>query len=263
MYRNQLFFIPILLACFHKASSQSAELPHEEAKLVCLYAMLVNNIEVNLDSTHYYSGKFGKELKKYITKTPTSLEYPFQRLKDSNYCDIATSTDGKLRIYSWDTWTGGSMHFFNQIIQYKDSGQIFTKIPRYGEGDPGTFCSAIYTVAIKGKTYYLAIQNRVYSNKDASQSVSVLTINNRQLLDTVRLFKTKKKMLNKIDVEFDFLSVVDRPERPLALITYDDRQKIVRIPIVNDKGQVTRRNMRYQLKDGYFTFADIEPDTIK
>jgi len=259
-----IFFITILPACLCNAAySQSPDLSHQEAKLSRLYAALCKNRQVNLDSTYYYSDKFGKEMKKCIAKTPATLEYPFHKLKDSNYCDIATSIDGNLRIYSWDTWTGGSMHYFNQIFQYKDSGQVFAKIPRYKKDDPGAFCSAIYTVVIEDKVYYLVIQNGVYSNKEASQSVSVLTINNHQLLDTVRLFKRNKRRLNTINVPFDFFSVVDRPERPLALITYDDRQKIVRIPLVNDKGQVTRRNIVYQLKDGYFTFTGIEPDTGK
>src|SRR4030095_503947 len=72
-----------------------------------------------------------------------------------------------------------------------------------------------------------------------------------------KLFKTKRKKLNSINVEFDFFSVVDRPERPLELITYDDKQKIIYIPVVGDEGQVTKKNILYQLKDRYFEFIGI------
>jgi hypothetical protein len=130
------------------------------------------------------------------------------------------------------------MHFYDQITQYRDNGLVFTKISQYEEGDPGAFCSAIYTVIIKGASFYLPISNGTYSTKDASQSISVLTIHNHQLIDTVRLFKTRKGLLNTINVNFDFFSVVDRPERPLPLITYDDNQKVIRIPLVKDDGQL-------------------------
>jgi len=106
--------------------------------------------------------------------------------------------------------------------------------------------------------YYLAISNGIYSSKDASQSISVFTIDNNKLVDTVKLFRTKTKLLNSVDINFDFFNVVDRPERPLELITYDDKHKIIYIPVVNNKGQVTAKKILYQLKGSYFEFIGIE-----
>ena len=243
--------------------SQLVSIQSEEDKLVKLYAAAISKIR-NYDSVTYYTDKFGNELKKYITTTPAALDYPFKKLTDSNYCFVSTSADGNLRIYSWDTWEGGTMHFFNQIVQYKSGRRVFTKVPKYEEGDPGTFCSAIYAIKIKGVAYYLPISNGIASTKDASQSISVLTINNHELLDTARLFKTKKGLLlNAINMYFDFFSVVDRPKRPLSLITYDDKEKIIRIPLVNNNGQVTKQRLLYKLQQGYFTFTGIEPDKGK
>lgn len=48
------------------------------------------------------------------------------------------------------------------------------------------------------------------------------------------------------------------PERPLELITYDEKKKIVYVPVVNNEGQVTNKNILYQLKDDYFDFVAIE-----
>ena len=95
-------------------------------------------------------------------------------------------------------------------------------------------------------------------SKDSKQSITVYSIEGNKLTDTARLFKTKTKKLNSIDVSFDFFSVVDRPERPLELISYDDKLNIIYIPVVNDKDQVTKKNILYQLKDGYFEFIGIE-----
>jgi hypothetical protein len=116
---------------------------------------------------------------------------------------------------------------------------------------------------IKGIAYYLPISNGIGSTKDASQSISALTIYNRELVDTVRLFKTKKELLNTIDVFFDFFSVVDRPERPVALVTYNDKQKVIRIPLVKVNGQVTSQNLLYKLEGNYFTFIGIQPGKRK
>jgi len=90
------------------------------------------------------------------------------------------------------------------------------------------------------------------------QSISAYSIEGNKLVDTVKVFKTKTKKLNRIDIEFDFFSVVNRPERPLELITYDDKQEIIYIPVIGDKGQVTKKNLLYQLKGSYFEFIGIE-----
>ncbi len=168
-YIKKYYFITALWACLcNRSYSQSASLPDEETKLLRLYTAVINR-PGNSDSASYYSDKFGEELKEYIATTPSTLEYSFKRLTDCNYCFISTSLDGNLRIYSWDTWTGGTMHFYNQITQYRDNGLVFTKISQYEEGDPGAFCSAIYTVIIKDASFYLPISNGTYSTKDASQ----------------------------------------------------------------------------------------------
>lgn len=209
------------------------------------------------DSSINCSYKFGEEFGKLIKDNPATINYDFKILRDSSRCDIVTSKDGNLRIYSWDTETGGTMRFFNTIYQYKDNGKVYTRIPVFKEGDPGCFYSKIYTVVINGKTYYLAISNGIYSNSDISQSVSVFTIAGNQLADTARLFKTKTKLLNRIDVLFDFFSVVDRPERPVELITFDEEKKELYIPVVDKKNQVTKKSLVYRLKGEYFEYVGV------
>ena len=89
------------------------------------------------------------------------------------------------------------------------------------------------------------------------QNLSTLLEEN-QLIDTTKIFKTKTKKLNNISVEFDFFSVADRPERPLELISYDEKKKIIYIPLVNNNGKVSNKNILYQLKGGYFEFIGFE-----
>lgn len=251
-------FILAIFTC-SIAFTQTRSIPSQENKFVKLYSKLDSFTQGDdYDSISFYSDKFENEFTSFIKNNPATLNYSFKKLIDSNYCYIGTSDDGNFRIYSWDTWTGGTMHIFKEIYQWKSNGKIFAKVPKYEEGDAGRFCSKIFTANFSNKPYYLAITNGIFSTKDAMQSISAFSIEGNKLVDTVKLFKTKTKSLNTINVAFDFFSVVDRPERPLQLITYDNAKKIIYIPVVDDKEQVTKKNILYQLKDRHFEFIGIE-----
>lgn len=249
-----LSFVVILLTN-EKSLAQTANFSAQEDKLARLYRKLESNFPGDNDSM---AEVFAKGLASFIKNNPATLSYPFKKLNDSIFSGVKTSSDGNFRIYSWDTWTGGTMHFYKMIYQWKANGKVFTEVPRIEENDPAFYCSAIFTVNINNKPYYLAVTNGIYSSKDLMQSITCYSIESNKLMDTVKLFKTKTKKLNSIDVPFDFFSVVDRPERPLELITYDDKLNIIYIPVVDGKDQVTKKNILYQLKGQYFEFIGIE-----
>jgi hypothetical protein len=198
---------------------------------------------------------FKEKIFDYTSNYPATLTYKFDSLRKENI-DIVSSEDNFLRIYSWDTWLGGTMHDFENIFQFKSGEKIYSKVnydtAKVGEGDYAPFYSQIFTLKANNKTYYLAVNNGIFSTKDASQSIKAFTIENNSLIDTLKLFKTKTELLNEIDVRFNFFSVVDRPERPLRLIKYDKDKKIIYIPIVLENGKVTDRYILYQFKGQYF-----------
>lgn len=86
------------------------------------------------------------------------------------------------------------------------------------------------------KTDYLVISNSILSNIDAAQHIHAYKIINNYL-QNMPVFKTKTSTLDKISVQFDFFSVVDRPERPVELITLED--KTLKIALVDENEQVT------------------------
>lgn len=250
----------LLIAIGTDAPAQTKKLETEENRFVNIYSRLssFNQSNYNYDSIDYYSTKLQKEFTRFIKDNPATLSYPFKKLDADYSFDIITSSDGNFRVYSWDSWTGGSMHFYKEIYQWKSNGKVFTDIPVYEETDPGLSYSKIFTVNINKKTYYLAVADGTYSNKDAMQSITAYSIENNKLVSTTPIFKTKTKKLNSIKVFFDFFSVVNRPERPLELITYDEKLQIIYIPVVNEKDQVTKKNILYQLKGNYFEFIGVE-----
>ena len=205
--------------------------------------------------------KFRDMLSEYTSLYPETLVYPFDSLKESKI-DIVNSEDGLLRIYSWDTWAGGTFHFFENVFQYRSEGKVFSKvyfdIPSNDQVIYIPFYSQIFSLKTKNKIYYLAINNGIYSAKDASQSIQIFAIENNEINDRVELIQTKEGMVNSIGVMFDFFSIVNRQERPFQLIKYDPKSKIIYIPIVLDDGKVTDQYNVYQFNGKYFELILIQ-----
>jgi hypothetical protein len=239
------------------AFGQSVSLQKIEKDLARIAAKISSNYRVQDDTLEVYSTLFDKKINQYIKENPETLHYPFKILVDSNFCDVTTSSDKLFRIYSWDTWMGGTMHQFKNIYQYQSGEKIVSETHDTNDEeedgyDPGTFCSAIYTLKAETKTYYLVITNGIYSTKDCSQEVTCYCIENGTLNNNVKLFKTSEGMTSTIGFSFDFFSVVDRQERPLKLIKYDEAKKLVYIPIVYENGKVTKRFITYKFNGQFF-----------
>lgn len=242
-----LFSIANCIAQTKNATELENDLMHEYLKL-----------EAYSDTNYYFipveDSIFRTKFFNNIQKNPSTLNYPFKKLNNKLY--VVTSDDSLFRIYSWDTWSGGTMHFFNNIFQFKSGKNVYTKLlfDSTGDegGDPLSFYSDIFRLQVGQKIYYLCINNGMYSTKDVSESIKIFSIENDNLNDTVRLIKTNSGLQNEINVEYDFLSVVDRPERPLRVIKYDPSKKIIYIPIVEDDGKVTNRFIKYQFNGKYF-----------
>lgn len=215
-----------------------------EKDLVETYASISSFFRIDYDSLQYYSQRFDEKISTYLEKYPATFKHPFTQLKER--CFITTSADGLLRIYSWDTWLGGTAHIFSSIAQFQSEGSIFLdEIGGMG------FFSEVFTVKTPQKTYYIAVSHGIFSTADAGQSLDAFTIEQNELRP-VELFNTKGKMSTSISFEFDFFSVVERLERPLKLIKYDEQKKIISIPVIAKDGAVTELFTRYRFNGKYF-----------
>lgn len=228
-----------LLACFKKITYWS-EYQGEDAKINAA------------DSLSNANRLFQKTLKEYTARYPQTIQQSFASLtKEGLY--IATSQDGLFRIYSWDTQEGGTMHYFANVFQY----QVGTKAQSVNLGDTasydaGSWYSEIHTLTTGDKTYYLGVKNAIHSTKDCAQGVKVFAIENGTLNHQVKLIKTGSGIRNELNFEYDFFSVVDRPERPVKLITYNPQAKKISIPVVYEDGKVTNKQIVYQFTGQYF-----------
>jgi len=85
-----------------------------------------------------------------------------------------------------------------------------------------------------------------------NQVLYVWSVENGKLNQSVKLIKTAEGINYYIGFEYDFFSVVDRPERPVKLIKYDKSKKIIYIPVVYDDGTVTKKFIQYKFNGKYF-----------
>jgi hypothetical protein len=198
---------------------------------------------------------FQNALLKIASTYLASLRYDFTLLQDSGLT-IATSDDHRFRIYSWDSELGGSAHNFFTIFQFEGAKGVQAKVTdttaNIDESGFGGFYTPIYTLHTPVKTYYLVISHYILSHKDETQGVDTYCINNGSLDGSVRIFKTKTGLHNGISFDFNFFSVVNRPERPIQLIDFDSVHRSIRIPVVLEDGTVTNRTIVYRWTGQYF-----------
>lgn len=233
------------------------DLSLEEDKLLKIHNDISNAMgNVRNDSLLAVSSKqFTDSLTYLINNNNSTLNYPFEKLQKENALKMATSADKKFRVYSWDNNSGGTMRFFNQIYQFDANGNI-TVNESLASNDAQSYFSKIYTVQNKNnESIYLVISNSILSSKYSVQHINAYKIGTENLHNTA-VFKTKTNTLDKISVEYDFFSVVDRPKRPVELITFENNT--LKIALVDDKQNVTSKNLIYEWNGDVFLYKGVK-----
>jgi hypothetical protein len=68
----------------------------------------------------------------------------------------------------------------------------------------------------------------------------------------VKIIKTQSGSHSTIFYEYNFGSVVDIPFEKRPIITFDQATQIIHIPLVDGKGQVTKKFINYKFSGQYF-----------
>ena len=202
------------------------------------------------DSLYKANGRFGKLLKDYTERYPATIREPFDSLKKERL-DIVTAADSLFRIYSWDTWTGGTMRFFNNVLQYKAGQKLHSILDTSKTGHRYIyFYTNLYTFKANSKTYYLGVYKGIFSSKDVGEGIQVFSIDNGRLNTDVKLIKTTSGLHSKLYYSYDFFSVIHRKERPT--ITFNAATQTINLPLVDAKGNVTHKFITYKFTGEYF-----------
>jgi hypothetical protein len=214
------------------------------------------NYSGNFDDKVYEENKqFKAKLLSYGRRADV-LRYAFPKLKEK--MQVTTSRDGNLRIYSWDQETGGTMHDHDSVFQYRSkSGKVLTWADAEEEESGGGFYHEIFQLDTSGGTVYLGVSTFIGSTSYAGQSIKVFKISGDRLDRDVKLIRTGSGLQNSISFAYDFFTVVDRPERPVRLFTFDAARKTFQFPVVIEdektpQGRVTNKFIRYRFNGSYF-----------
>ena len=201
---------------------------------------------------------FEQKLVKY-TAMPSTLKYSFAELGE--LLTIASSADGRFRIYSWDMQDGGTMHRFGRVFQFAGvDGKVHSMTEKLPPESMGRgYATDIFAVNTKDGPVYIVASTVVASSRNFMQSAELYRIRGTVLDDKVKLIHTSSGMTNSLRFEYDNFSVMDRKDRE-KLILFDDKTGTLRIPVViKDEeypdGRVTDKFIGYRFNGKYFEKA--------
>ncbi|MFA6058995.1 MAG: hypothetical protein WC756_12405 [Taibaiella sp.] len=210
------------------------------------------------DSLEKANMDFEEMLLKYTASNPKTLSYQFKNLSGSGLT-ILTSEDGLFRIYSWDTYTGGTMHFFKNIFQYFNSKGTFNTVPDSNENggyqDPGCFYKQINNITSENRTYYVTQSTMIGSSALSYHTIKIFSIDDYGLNDTAKLIKTKTGIRNELRYEMDFSTSSNKNTARTDINyspEYDPATKTITIPLIDEDGKLTTRKIRYRFNGKYF-----------
>jgi hypothetical protein len=195
------------------------------------------------DSLARANENFGKKLKFYAEKYPFTMseKFPFEGLS-------CISSDGLLKIYSWDTYIGGAQHTFESVIQYK-TGERTIALVDTSRG--GCNYDKLYMLMVGNKTYYLATYYGIFSLYTRGEGIRIFAIENGRLTDKVKLFKTKSGLTDKLYYSYD-QHLANSDVMSEITLEYDPRTETITFPIVAENMWITDNYVTYKFTGQYF-----------
>lgn len=210
------------------------------------------------DSLEYYNIVLTEYLSDILARQPLTMEYGFN--KTGWRMNIATSKDKKFRIYSWDKGSGGTMHFYSSVLQYKVDERVRTLVYHTdtimnGEwAGPGYYYTKIYEVTGRDtRTYYLAERHGVYSNTSHTVGIQCFTIENGLINYNVELFETDRGFQSSIDVAIDLVNVAKTKKTEIQFSSDNRKMYLPHLP----DGNVSKRYLIYEFDGEKFLYYKV------
>jgi hypothetical protein len=205
------------------------------------------------DSLETANNAFDEKLKYYAGKYPFTIDLKFSSLKKENL-GISTSSDGLLRIYSWDTQTGGTMHIYNDLLQYKVHNKTYSTNLRdiTNESDNGSSYDDIYSLKENGKTYYLVQHSSIYDSHSWSVGIRIFSIENGKLNKNVEIIKTEDGLSGEIGCYYNEKNIDNDDRNENGDFHYDESTKKIYLPIISGNGEKYNDYIIYKFTGQYF-----------
>ena len=159
---KKIKYIFCIVLCFGAVEVTIAQsdnnLPSLEKQLCfiqdTLYTLRQNYPYTNDDYCDSLQNRFSILLEELCT-ADKGMKYDFRELrKKERQFTMAVSTDGDMRVFSRNTYFGGSMPLFASYIQYKDKEHTYF-FHINNDNDMGVCYDTIYSIQASDKRYYL------------------------------------------------------------------------------------------------------------
>lgn len=202
------------------------------------------------DTMEMINHKLVRYLEKACLNNPGLLKADLKNIAEEQM-NIQTSEDGVVRIYNWDTQTGGATAYYDALIQYKidDSTTGVTVLndvsTQHGAGEPntGAWYSRICTVQRRhNSTAYLLLSTAMYTPHSKESFLDAYTIQYRRLVPT-HIFINKSKYLTSLSVAWQGSEF-----NPEIRVTAD--KKSIFVPVVDNFRQTVSDKYQLYLFDG-------------
>ncbi len=198
------------------------------------------------DSTENAIYQFGLKLKYYAGRCPDSLSQILGKIGG------LSSDDGLLQILSWDTYSGGTQHIFENIIGYH-SGQRtkFILDTTNNQGDYVYAYDKLFSLKVERKTYYLATYYGIFDLYSRGEGIRIFSIEDGKLNDKVKLIKTKKGLTNKLYYSYS-QQLTNSDILSYTTMKYDPKLKTIAFPVISKSGFETDNTIVYKFNGQYF-----------
>lgn len=165
------------------------------------------------DSVRIINDKLYGYIKNEVAKVPGILKKA-PSLPENSDMKITSSPDKKISIYSWDTQTGGTWHFYNSVAIFNaGNGSVKADTINYvntADEPPsnGGTCLDIWSIQTKTQTVYLAVILERYTSSDYAKSVTAFSIENGEL-NQINVFEKDGQAISLLSYEYDYMSNYD------------------------------------------------------
>lgn len=206
------------------------------------------------DEAHYPPAyKQFEQALNIILKDSRSLACDWQDLESVK---VATSPDKKLRSFSWDLATGGTLHEFAGVIQTQDNqGNIVLTNTLPKDNEVG-LVSAIHQMTLKNQSspVYVINQYMIGSTALRMQQLNLYQLNNG-ILQPANLIQTSQ-LSDSLSFGYNDFST-PKAWKDKKLIQVDNQKHQISIPVILDKtndgmGEVTEKRIVYQYNGKVF-----------
>lgn len=211
-----------------------------------------------------YNQQIAEAVETQLKTDPKTFEYNFKRLTDKYMLRIYLSPDHRLKIYNLDVSSGGTMREFQNIMQYKSAGKVHTQVL----SELGAIQSIQQTV-LGNKTTYIINHQLIGSSCMGAMVISAYQWSANSLREAA-VFKTKRKTLSEISVEYDCHkfrgATADGSD---YFYNYDDlihvaaNMQTIDIQLMNEQLVPQNKYLRYQKKTNYYQYNGVVPAAQK